>query len=98
MRSDLRELELAIGYEFKCRDTLLRALTHKSRAYEDGSPGKPTYDNEQLEFLGDAILGFAVSAWLVRRYPSHPEGRLSKLKAHLVTANHLFSVAQRISL
>ncbi len=98
MRSDLRELESAIGYEFKSRDTLLRALTHKSRAYEDGSPGKPTFDNEQLEFLGDAILGFSVSAWLVRRYPSHPEGRLSKLKAHLVSASHLFSVAQKICL
>ncbi len=98
MGLDLGELETAIGYEFRNRDTLVRALTHKSRAYEDGSPGNPTFDNEQLEFLGDAVLGFIVSDWLVRRYPNHPEGRLSKLKAHLVSASHLFAVAQQISL
>lgn len=98
MRTDLADLESALGYEFRDRSLLVRALTHKSRAYEDGSPGKPTFDNEQLEFLGDAVLGFLVSDWLVRRYPGHPEGRLSKLKAHLVSATHLFDVAQRISL
>jgi ribonuclease-3 len=98
MRADLGTLESAIGYRFRGIETLVRALTHKSRAYEDGPPGNPTFDNEQLEFLGDSILGFIVSEWLVRRYPTHPEGRLSKLKAHLVSANHLFSVAQRIGI
>jgi ribonuclease III len=98
MRADLAALEAALGYKFRDREQLIRALTHKSRAYEDGSPGNPTYDNEQLEFLGDAILGFVVSDWLVHRYPSHPEGRLSKLKAHLVSATHLFTIAQRLSL
>lgn len=98
MRADLSSLESALGYEFHDRDILIRALTHKSRAYEDGSPGRPTFDNEQLEFLGDAVLGFIVSDWLVRRYPSHPEGRLSKLKAHLVSASHLFTVAQHLKL
>jgi len=98
MRADAAVLETALGYGFRDRETLVRALTHKSRAYEAGPPGKPTLDNEQLEFLGDAILGFIVSDWLVRRYPSHPEGRLSKLKAHLVSANHLFTVAQRLGL
>ena len=94
----LRTWNQHLGYEFQNRDHLVRALTHKSRAYEDGTPGKPTLDNEQLEFLGDSILGFVVSDWLVHRYPSHPEGRLSKLKAHLVSANHLFTVAQQICL
>jgi ribonuclease-3 len=98
MTADLTVLESALGYEFLNRDTLVRSLTHKSRAYEDGTPGKPTFDNEQLEFLGDSILGFIVSDWLVRRYPSHPEGRLSKLKAHLVSANHLYTVAQNLAL
>jgi ribonuclease III len=98
MKADLEVLESALGYHFRSRKTLIRALTHKSRAYEDGSPGNPTDDNEQLEFLGDAILGFIVSDWLVRRYPSHPEGRLSKLKAHLVSASHLFTVAKQILL
>jgi ribonuclease-3 len=98
MRVDPAALESALGYEFRNGEMLVQALTHKSRAYEDGSPGKPSVDNEQLEFLGDSILGFIVSEWLVQRYPSHPEGRLSKLKAHLVSAAHLFAVAQRIGL
>jgi len=55
-------------------------------------------DNEQLEFLGDAILGFAVSEYLVRHNPGYPEGRLSKLKAHLVSAVRLHEVAQELGL
>ena len=98
MLGDLTGLEAAVEYKFRDRELLVRALTHKSRAYEAGTPGKPTLDNEQLEFLGDAVLGFIVSEWLVRRYPLHAEGRLSKLKAHLVSANHLFSVAQCLGL
>jgi ribonuclease-3 len=55
-------------------------------------------DNEQLEFLGDSILGFVISEYLVRRYPTHPEGKLSKLKAHLVSAVWLYECAQRLKL
>jgi ribonuclease III len=55
-------------------------------------------DNEQLEFLGDAILGFVVSDALVAAHPDYPEGRLSKLKAQLVSASHLHSVAARLQL
>src|SRR5260370_39264187 len=51
-----------------------------------------------MEFLGDAVLGFLISESLVRRCPSYPEGRLSKLKAHLVSAAHLFEVAQKLEL
>lgn len=98
MTPDLANLEAAIGYAFQDRKILVRALTHKSRAYEDGAAGSPLVDNEQFEFLGDSVLGFVVSDWLVRRYPCHPEGRLSKLKAHLVSASHLFAVAQDLGL
>jgi ribonuclease-3 len=52
----------------------------------------------QLEFLGDAILGFVVSDALVETHPDYPEGRLSKLKAHLVSASHLHEVAARLRL
>ncbi len=55
-------------------------------------------DNEQLEFLGDAILGFVVSDALLATHPDYPEGRLSKLKAHLVSASHLHAVAARLRL
>jgi len=98
MSADLGILEKALGHSFRDRELLERALTHKSRVYEKSADGQGPTDNEQLEFLGDAILGFAVSESLVRRFPSFPEGRLSKLKAHLVSAAHLYAVAQNLQL
>src|SRR5262249_31893717 len=55
-------------------------------------------DNEQLEFLGDSILGFLISEALVQRFPAHREGELSRLKAHLVSAAHLHGVARSLDL
>jgi ribonuclease-3 len=98
MNADLAVLEQALGHTFRDRDLLARALTHKSRIYEKSADGSASADNEQLEFLGDAILGFVVSECLVRRFPSFPEGRLSKLKAHLVSAAWLYEVAQELNL
>ena len=77
---------------------LARALTHTSHIYEQPGIGPPSGDNEQLEFLGDSILGFSVSDYLVRHNPEFPEGRLSKLKAHLVSAVRLHEVAQELGL
>ncbi len=98
MNADLGILERALGHTFRSRELLERALTHKSRIYEKAVEGQSSSDNEQLEFLGDAILGFVVSECLVRRYASYPEGRLSKLKAHLVSAARLYEVAQALCL
>ncbi len=98
MKSDLAILEKALGHNFRDRELLERALTHKSRIYEKAGEGQSATDNEQLEFLGDAILGFVVSECLVRRYASYPEGRLSKLKAHLVSAARLHEVARDLEL
>jgi ribonuclease-3 len=98
MSADLGILEKALGHAFRDRELLERALTHKSRIYEKSEEGQPSSDNEQLEFLGDAILGFAVSECLVRRFASFPEGRLSKVKAHLVSAARLHEVAQDLNL
>jgi ribonuclease-3 len=92
MSGDLDVLEGVLGHRFANRELLERALTHKSCASEK-NPQEPVTDNEQLEFLGDAILGFVVSQTLVARHPTFPEGRLSKLKAHLVSASHLHEVA-----
>src|SRR5262249_21452939 len=94
---DLGLLEEILGYQFKDRELLARSLTHKSRGHETPGDG-PLGGNEQFEFLGDAILGFVVSETLVRRHSAFPEGRLSKLKAHLVSANHLYESAQGIRL
>lgn len=90
-------LEAVLGHSFENRGLLERALTHKSRL-SDNDPDHPVADNEQLEFLGDSILGFLVSEMLVARHPTFPEGRLSKLKAHLVSAAHLHEVALQIKL
>src|SRR5579863_1863303 len=98
MKTELEPLEQALGHTFVDRELLARALTHKSRIYEKNPEGECSSDNEQLEFLGDAILGFVVSECLVRRYASYPEGRLSKLKAHLVSAARLYEVAQALGL
>jgi len=98
MAAELEALEAAIGHAFRDRELLQRALTRKSRMHEQTGESPSAGDNEQLEFLGDAILGFVVSACLVRRFASAPEGRLSKLKAHLVSATRLYEVAQSLSL
>jgi ribonuclease-3 len=98
MSVDLGVLEQKLGHSFHDRGLLARALTHTSHIYEQPSLGPPEGDNEQLEFLGDAILGFAVSEYLVRHNPAYPEGRLSKLKAHLVSAVRLHEVAQELGL
>jgi ribonuclease-3 len=84
-------LEEIVGHHFGNRQLLERALTHKSRVYDKNAEGPS--DNEQFEFLGDAILGFLVSDELVARHSKYPEGRLSKMKAHLVSSSHLHQVA-----
>lgn len=88
-------LEAAIGHEFQRRELLEQALTHSSFAREqmDGSA-----DNEQMEFLGDAVLGFVTSQELFSKYPDYQEGALSKLKAHLVSGRHLVRAANELQL
>jgi len=97
MSAEQPALEEQLGYRFQRPELLRRALTHRSSVYEKNSAGAAA-DNEQLEFLGDSILGFLVSDMLVERHPELPEGRLSKFKAHLVSASHLHAVAVNIGL
>lgn len=96
MGGDLLErLEGLIGYRFQDRGILLEALTHSSYVQES----TPTVrDNERLEFLGDAILTFLVSRWLVEAFPDYEEGKLSRARARLVAAPHLAAVAGRLGL
>jgi len=100
MRAELDSLETAAGYRFANREILRRALTHSSHVHEQTLATGETVarDNEQLEFLGDSILGFLISEDLLQRHPDAPEGRLSKLKAHLVSAAWLHEAAQRLCL
>ena len=97
MSADQEGLEARLGYVFQDRELLRRALTHKSRAFEvSARGGEPSENNEQLEFLGDAVLGFIVSEMLVANFPDLGEGLLSKAKARLVSADHLHEVALEI--
>ncbi len=89
-------LEERIGYHFRDLGLLEHALTHRSRAHEDASGG--VVDNESLEFLGDAVLGFVVSDILFQRFPTHSEGYKSKIKASIVSTMSLARLAVAIDL
>lgn len=91
------ELEKTLGYRFKDRALLVRALTHSSSANESGA-GPASLDNERLEFLGDSVLGWLVCEWLFDRFRDYNEGQLSLLKNHLVSATHLLAAAHRLDL
>jgi ribonuclease-3 len=89
------ELQKLIGYAFRDPQLLLEALTHSSYARE---ASRPSRDNEQLEFLGDAVLNFVVSVRLADEFPQYEEGKLSRARARLVAAEHLASVAATLGL
>lgn len=90
---ELSELEEKIGYKFKERALLKRALTHSSY-----SGGKNNGSNERLEFLGDSVLQIAVSMYLFTNMTTVPEGGLTKLRASIVCENSLYDFAKKINL
>lgn len=100
IQPNISSLEQEIGHSFQKRGLLTQALTHSSHAREAESQQKTGNepDNEQLEFLGDAVLGFITSQELFRRFPHFSEGELSKLRAYLVSAQHLLRTAQELNL
>jgi len=88
------------GYRFQRPELLTWALTHRSLAYETKPETlpDPTSDNEQLEFVGDAVLGLVVAESLFRRFPASREGELTRLRASLVSRRHLSGVSARLGL
>jgi ribonuclease-3 len=96
LEQKLTQLQEIIGYSFQEPELLRRALTHRSFANEQPEP-RPLH-NEALEFLGDAVLEFLVSAWLLELYPTQKEGVLSKLRAFAVSAANLQTHAARLRL
>jgi ribonuclease III len=91
----IRDLEVELGYSFNNIQLLTQALTHSSHANERTTGER---DNEQLEFLGDSVLGFIVSDYLFRAHPSLTEGQLSRLKGFFVSSANLVKYAERIHL
>lgn len=91
--SDFTELEATLPYEFQRKELLHLALTHRSAFLRPGEA-----HNERLEFLGDAVLGLAMSDLLMHRFPEASEGDLSKIRASLVNARTLAMKAALLSL
>ena len=99
---DIAALETTLAYHFPRAELLEQALTHSSQAREleslQPAADHTVGDNEQLEFLGDAVLGFVTTQELFHRFPMFREGELSKLRAHLVSERHLIRVAQELEI
>jgi len=96
LRDEFDALQQAIGYRFRDRGLLEHAMTHTSRANEDVSGG--VHDNESMEFLGDAVIGFVIADVLFREFPDFDEGEKSKTKATLVSTTTLARQAERLNL
>jgi ribonuclease-3 len=86
---DLKRLQRKLGYEFRDESLLTQSLTHRSAGSKN---------NERLEFLGDAILGFEIAENLCRQHPDASEGELSRARAQLVKRETLARVARRLEL
>ncbi len=87
MSRELTSLQNQLGYHFKDTTLLETALTHRSAA---------SRNNERMEFLGDAVLGYLISSELYQRFPSAPEGVLSRLRASLVKGDTLAEIATQL--
>jgi len=85
-----KALEKALNYKFKQIDLITEALTHKSY--------KKPYNNERLEFLGDAVLDLIVGEYLFKKFPKEDEGLLSKIRASLVNEKGFTKLAESIDL
>ena len=89
-------LEERIGYTFRNKSLLVRAMTHSSYSNENRDSGMMC--NERLEFFGDSVLSLVVSEYLFRHNKSMQEGELTRIRASLVCENALASYAEKIGL
>ena len=92
----IKDLEVAIGYQFKNITLLQNALSHSSYANERWHDSLKS--NERLEFLGDSILGMVTAEYLYRNFPDRLEGDLTRMRADMVCERALAKVAERIGL
>ena len=95
-RRKLERLERSIGHAFGDAGLLEQALTHSSHAYE--SRADAPEDNEQLEFLGDSVIGLIAAEFFFRAFPERSEGELSKLKASATSTLALAQLAKAVKL
>ncbi|MDR1285035.1 MAG: ribonuclease III [Campylobacteraceae bacterium] len=90
MKKSFEKLEQCLGYKFKNIQLITQALTHKGYA--------KVKNNERLEFLGDAVLDLVVGEYLYIKFPTKPEGELSKLRASLVNDKSFKDIALKLDL
>jgi len=90
------ELQNRLGYRFVDPELLLEALTHKS--YRNEHPVQTPFDNERLEFLGDAVLDLAVSRYLYRSFPELTEGELTRIRAEVVHEAGIAELGQKLNI
>ncbi len=90
---ELLELEKRLKISFLNKQLLNQSLTHSSFANEENVP-----DNERLEFLGDAVIKLVVSEYLYNKFPSKPEGDLTKIRATVISDETLAKVASKLKL
>lgn len=97
---DLVKLQSVLGHRFKSPELLVCALTHRSLAREHAlQDGEAVAgDNERLEFLGDAVLGLVVAEALFREHPNWSEGELTRVRAQLVSREHMAEVGAGLEL
>lgn len=91
----METLETILGYKFRNSLLLAEALTHPSLAYE---AKRPTFDNQRLEFLGDAVIQLVLTEHIYSMFPEDKEGDLTKFRARLVSKGALFKFAKNIRL
>lgn len=94
----LERLESAVGYSFKDKSLLHRAMTHSSHSNETGERNHHLLCNERLEFLGDSVLSIVVSRYLYATYPQEGEGVLTNMRKDVVCAEALARYARRIGI
>ncbi len=87
---EISELEKRLNYKFNSKQLIIEALTHKSY--------KKPYNNERLEFLGDAVLDLIVGEYLFKKFPNKDEGTLSKIRASLVNEGGFAKLAKVLHL
>ncbi|MCY4525757.1 MAG: ribonuclease III, partial [Anaerolineaceae bacterium] len=95
---DLASFQRRHGLCFRNESLLRQAMTHRSWPHEQGGPAGLEGNYERLEFLGDAVLAFAVTRMLYDRFPDMPEGDLTRLRSALVRSETLADIATELEL
>lgn len=96
METQIKSIESEIGYVFKDKQLLIRALTHSS--YSNENKKEKFKNNERLEFLGDSVLGVIVSEHIFNQYAALEEGQLTKIRAKIVCEASLGSAARALKI